>query len=159
MSDDSRNGAPHGAANGGGDGGPSAAAQDHILSIEEVARMFGISPRLLRLYELRGLIRRKRAGRVRVYSWVDCERIALLIKARNAGLTLGAFAPVIKAMDDEAPRQTAQVGRRKCLALIHALEDQQKRIGDVLGELYRVDWELSERLGAGHHGGEARGRS
>lgn len=123
-------------------------AQSHILSIREVARMFGVSTFTLRLYELLGLIRRKRAGRERVYSWVDCERIALLIKARKAGLSLARLVPVIKAMDDGARPRVANFGRQRCLSLIHALESGQRYRRDVLGELYRIDWELAERLGA-----------
>ena len=50
-----------------------------------------MSPLALRLFELRGLIRRRRAGHDWVYSWSDCERIALLVKARKAGLAAGAL--------------------------------------------------------------------
>ncbi len=150
MSNDARNAVPCGtAANDCGDTAEALAfTQSHILSIHEVARMFGISTLTLRLYELLGLIRRKRAGRERVYSWVDCERIALLIKARKAGLALARLVPVIKAMDDGARRRAANAGRQKCLSLIHALEIDQRHRHDVLGELYRIDWELAERLGA-----------
>jgi DNA-binding transcriptional MerR regulator len=155
MSDDISHAAGSAAARGGA--GAHDAAKDHILSIDEVARMFAISKLSLWRYEMRGLVRRKRAGRVRVYSWIDCERIALLVKAHKAGLTVARLAPVIKAMDDEAPAEVADAGREKCLALIHALEDRQRRIGDVLGELYRIDWELAERLGVNHaqHKGRA----
>ncbi len=156
MSNEARNAAHSGAAAAE----QSAAAQRHVLSIDVVSRMFKISTLTLRFYELRGLIRRKRAGNERVYSWSDCERIALLVKARNAAIPVGDLMRVIKAMDDQAPRQAADVGRRECVSLIHELESRQHAIGNVLGELYRIDWELAERLGVKQdsHNGEAAGR-
>jgi hypothetical protein len=54
----------------------------------------------------------------------------------------------------------ADRGRRECLALIQELENRQHAIGNVLGELHRIDWELAERLGVKHESrnGEATGR-
>jgi DNA-binding transcriptional MerR regulator len=157
MSNGARNAAPCGAAAAD----DSAAAQSHVLSIAVVARMFKIAPLALRLYEWRGLIRRKRAGNERTYSWADCERIALLVKARKAGIATGKLVPVIKAMDDAAPKQTTDAGRRQCLAVIHTLEAHQASIGNVLAELHRIDWELADRLGVkqAHKSVAASGRS
>ena len=143
MSNDSRTAARGAAASAEA----PAAAHSHVLSIDVVARMFKISTLTLRFYEWRGLIRRKRAGRDRVFSWADCERIALLVKARKAGIAVGNFVRVIKAMDNETPKQAADTGRAQCIALIHALESHKQSIGNVLSELYRIDWELAERLG------------
>lgn len=138
----------NGNAAGCGDAaGQPAAAENHILSIGVVARMFKISSLALRVYELRGLIRRRRTGNAWVFSWSDCERIALLVKARKAGVAVHDLAAVLRAMDEQAPNPVADDGRLQCLSLIHALESRKKNIGDVLEELYRVDWELSERLG------------
>jgi len=116
-------------AHGGMAPEPPAAAENHILSIAAVARMFDISTFALRLYELRGLIRRRRVGNDRLYSWSDCERIALLVKARMAGLPVRDIAAVLRAMDEHAPKHVLDDGRRQCLSLM------------------RVDWELAERLG------------
>ena len=118
-----------------------------ILTLGVVARMFKISPLALRLFELRGLIRRHRAGNVRLFSWFDCERIALLVKARNAGLAVREFAAVLSAMDEQASDKVADAGRLQCLSVIHTLETHKQSVSNVLEELYRIDWELSERLG------------
>ena len=123
-------------------------AETTALTIGSVARMFKIPVFTLRYYELRGLISRHRAGGERVYSWSQCERIALIVKARRAGLPLRDLRPVIVAMDERGARSAAEAGRQQCLSLIHILEAQQQAIGNVLGELYRIDWELSARLGA-----------
>jgi DNA-binding transcriptional MerR regulator len=123
------------------------AAENPILSIAAVAQMFKISPLRLRFFEWRGLIRRRRDGDAWVYSWSDCERIALLMKARKAGLVVHEIAAVLRAMDDDTPNAVANDGRMQCLALIHALEGRKKAASEMLAELYRVDWELAERLG------------
>ena len=116
------------------------------LSIENVARMFGVSTLTLWIYELRGLVRRERAGRQWVYSWKDCERIALIVKARKAGFCIAKFSEVVKAMDERETNTAAQRGRQQCLGLIHALETQQQTANNALAELNRIDWEFCERL-------------
>ena len=59
------------------------------MSIENVAKMFGVSKLSLRYYEFRGLIRRLHSlDGVPVFSWADCERLAFIIKCRKAGVKL-----------------------------------------------------------------------
>ena len=63
------------------------AVSEGMLSIENVARMFGVSKLSLRYYEFRGLIRRMHSlGGVPVFGWADCERLAFIIKCRKAGI-------------------------------------------------------------------------
>jgi DNA-binding transcriptional MerR regulator len=144
---------PGAAADARADMSTGPANPDFILTIGVVARMFKIPTTTLRLYELLGLIARHQAGRVRVYSWSQCERIALIVKARRAGLRVRDLKPVLVAMDERAPKTASDVGRRHGVSLIHMLEEQQQAIGNVLGELYRIDWELSARLGVQDSGG------
>lgn len=131
----------------------SAADDEIALSIRDVAQMFKVSPLTLWLYELRGLIRRECAGRKWVYSWSDCERIALIVKARQAGLRFRDLKLVIIAMSRQSRLAAADAGRLQTIRLIQQLEDRQQAIGNVLGELYRIDWELSDRLGVKDSGG------
>jgi len=149
MSDCSRNAAPLEAVDGGcADAANSDSSKSDLLTLPVVAQMFRISPLVLRWYELAGLVRRRRRGNSRTFSWTDCERIALIVKARAAGLRVGDVNAVIRAMDQSAPRAAAERGRRQCLALIQALEARQRANGNVLAELYRIDRELGEHLGA-----------
>ena len=147
--------AADGAAVAGGVGidNRSTPNDEIALSIRDVAQMFKVSPLTLRLYELRGLIRRERAGRKWVYSWSDCERIALIVKARQAGLRFRDLKLVIIAMGKQSRLAAAEAGRLQSIALIHQLESRQQAVGNVLAELYRIDWELSDRLGVKDSGG------
>jgi len=116
------------------------------LSIRNVARMFEVSTLTLWIYELRGLVRRERVGRQRVYSWKDCERIALIVKARKAGLGIAQLDAVIEAMDESATAAATRRSRHQCQALIRDLEAKQQTVADARAELDRIHWESCERL-------------
>ena len=132
---------------------PTPADKDFVMTIGVVAQMFRIPTTTLRFYELLGLIARHQAGRNRVYSWSQCERIALIVKSRRAGLRVRDLKPVLVAMDERAAKTVSDAGRRHAVSLINMLEERQQAIGNVLGELYRIDWELCARLGVKDSGG------
>src|SRR6185437_15504480 len=86
-----------------------------VLSIENVATMFGVSQLTLRYYEWRGLIgRRQQVGRVRVYSWADCERLAFIIKCRQARLPLGDVVMIAEAAEDDVGAAARKFGQERC---------------------------------------------
>jgi DNA-binding transcriptional MerR regulator len=108
--------------------------QDTILSIGNVARMFGVERLTLRYYEARGLIkRRNRVGRVRVYTWADCDRIGFITKARQAGLKLGAIVPLVRIAADA--HGDHERGRKMCTELIDRLARRRRAIDEGLAEL------------------------
>src|ERR1044071_4177602 len=117
-----------------------AHAQDHTLTLETVAKMFRISTWTLRFYEWRGLIHRSSMGGEAVYSWRDCERIALIIKAKKAGLTVRQIAPVVIAMGSNTPQETLKAGHQRCRELIAGMKSYSDPVADVLAELERIDW-------------------
>jgi DNA-binding transcriptional MerR regulator len=119
-------------------------AQDTILSIETVAKMFGIGRLTLRFYEVRGLIKRRhRIGRVRVYSWADCDRVAFLMKARRAGLKLSEITPILEIADDVLGDR--ELGRQMCMELIKRLARRRRALDDGLGELRQLHTLLSAK--------------
>ncbi len=122
-----------------------AASERTALTIRTVSRMFRVSPLLLRFYEWRGLIRRTRRGRTYAYSWTDCERVALITKARKVGLGLRHIEPVVRAMGVGTPQPATAAARERSAALIQLLEARQRAFGDALSELRRIDRELAAR--------------
>lgn len=129
-------------------GGAGATQQDtHALTIDAVAEMFKISTFELRVYEWLGLIGRKRVDGSKVYCWSHCERVALILKAREAGVRIRDIKPMLKAMDEKATLAAMDRGKLQALSLIRLLESGQLAFAGALDELYRVDWELSDRLG------------
>jgi DNA-binding transcriptional MerR regulator len=128
-----------------GEGGdpPSGA----VLSIKNVARMFGVSWATLRYYEFRGLIRRRNSvDGVRVYSWADCERLALILKCRRADIMLADIAAVIWAMDIDASPLQFKIGQDACMVLIGGLTERRKVLDQALAELRHVQLQLNAKL-------------
>lgn len=126
--------------------GESSPAIELILSIENVAETFGISRWLLRYCEFRGLIRRRNgAGQVPTYSWADCDRIALVIKCRRAGLRLSEIVPLIRAVDHDSAR-VHEAGHELCAALIQTLERRRKAVDEALAEVERAHALLGAKL-------------
>ncbi len=128
------------------DRGEFPAPDDTILSMANVAKMFNISRSALRIYEWRGLIKRRhRVGNTRVYGWADCDRIAFVIKGQRVGLTLGEMAPLLKAADADAAPESIKAGRGRCMELIERLDRRRAHLREALAELRHLDTMLSAK--------------
>jgi DNA-binding transcriptional MerR regulator len=126
------------------DRGEFPAPDDTLLSISNVARMFNVSRFALRIYEWRGLIKRRhRVGNTRVYGWADCDRIAFIIKGRRVGLTLGEMAPLLRAADADATPESIKAGRCQCMELMERLDRRRAHLREALAELRHLDTMLS----------------
>ena len=128
-------------------GSGRAASSERVLSIENVAKMFGVSKLSLRYYEFRGLIRRTQSlDGVPVFGWADCERLAFIIKCRKAGVRLSDFVAVINATDDDASPLSFKTGQENCMALVELLEQRRRVIDEALAELSHVYALLASRI-------------
>ena len=120
---------------------------EEVLSIENVAKMFGVSTWTLRYYEFRGLIRRLHSlGGVPVFGWADCERLAFIIKCRKAGVKLGDVVTIIDATDDDVSPLGFKTGQENCMALVERLERRRRVIDDALAELSHIYALLTTKL-------------
>jgi DNA-binding transcriptional MerR regulator len=107
-----------------------------ILSIDNVGRMFNVSRLVLGYYEFRGLIKRRHLiGRIRVYGWADCDRLAFIIKCRRIGLSLSEIAPIVAAVNHEDDIVIHKRGQESCMRLVTRLERRRKLLDDALAEL------------------------
>lgn len=120
---------------------------ERVLSIKNVARMFGVSKLSLNYYEFRGLIRRMHSlDGVPVFGWADCERLAFIIKCRKAGVKLGDLITIIDATDDDASPLAFKTGQENCMALVERLERRRRVIDEALAELSHVYALLTTKL-------------
>ena len=127
--------------------GRSDSPSERVLSLENVARMFGVSKLSLRYYELRSLIRRTHSlDGVRVFGWADCERLAFNIKCRKAGVKLSDVVTIIDATDDDASPLAFKTGQENCMALVERLERRRRVIDEALAELSHVYALLTTKL-------------
>jgi DNA-binding transcriptional MerR regulator len=104
------------------------------MTIGEVSREFGITPRALRFYEARRLISPQRNGSNRLYGRSDRDRIALVLTGRRLGFTLEE----IKRLLDGPDGKSLSLTREKCVEQINFLERQKRDIERALGELRQI---------------------
>ena len=89
-------------------GSDTAAASKAAFTIGELSREFGVTLRALRFYENKGLISPHRDGLNRLYSQGDRTRLALILKGKKLGFTLGEIRQMIAAEESETDRQCAE---------------------------------------------------
>src|SRR3954468_14150310 len=92
------------------------------FTIGELSREFGVTLRALRFYENKGLLSPQREGLSRLYSQGDRTRLALILKGKKLGFTLGEIRQMIAAEEGDADANTHALSREKCLEQIELLE-------------------------------------
>ena len=124
----------------------STAGTKAAFTIGELSREFGVTLRALRFYENKGLISPHRDGLNRLYSQGDRTRLALILKGKKLGFTLGEIRQMIAAEENETNRDALTLSREKCLEQIELLQRQKAEIEEGLGELLRIYKSLSGKL-------------
>ena len=100
-----------------------------------------------RLPKPSGLISPQRVGLSRLYSEGDRTRLALILKGKKLGFTLGEIRQMIAAEESPAKRDALTLSREKCLEQIEMLQRQKAEIEEGLSELHRIYTQLSGKLG------------
>ena len=113
---------------------PTADRRDP-LTIAEMTREFGVTPRALRFYEAKGLLCPQRQGSERLYRRAECRQLAMLLRANALGFTLGEIRSMFDAPAEEA---TLNISRRQCFEQIKLLEQRKREIEAALAELRRI---------------------
>jgi DNA-binding transcriptional MerR regulator len=106
-------------------------------TIGDLAEEFGTTLRTLRFYEQKGLISPRHQGTTRVYSEEDRGRMALVLKGKRLGFTLGEIAEMLAARDGGEDR-TLDLSRQKCVDQIKLLERQKRDIEQAISELRQI---------------------
>jgi DNA-binding transcriptional MerR regulator len=118
------------------------------FTIGELSREFGVTLRALRFYENKGLISPHRDGLNRLYSQGDRTRLALILKGKKLGFTLGEIRQMIAAEETSTDRDALSLSREKCLEQIDLLQRQKAEIEEGLRELHQIYATLSGKLGS-----------
>ena len=127
-------------------GDDHSAAGKAAFTIGELSREFGVTLRALRFYENKGLISPQRDGLSRLYSQGDRTRLALILKGKKLGFTLGEIRQMIAVEEGEADTKTLTLSREKCLEQIELLQKQKVEIEEGLNELFRIYSSLSGKI-------------
>ena len=111
-----------------------------LYTVSELAERLGVTPRALRFYEDKGLVRPQRAGTTRVYTHRDRGRLALILRGKRLGFSLREIGEWLDLYDAD-PAQAAQmrvlVG--KVRERIEALERQRDDLDATLTELNEIE--------------------
>ena len=118
----------------------ASASSDHGrgLTISQMAEKFGVTPRALRFYESKHLLKPAREGRGRLYSQVDQHHVALILKGRKLGFTIAEIGQMIAAEEGQGSPQALKLTREKCGDQIAHLEQQLRETTEALAELRRM---------------------
>jgi len=104
------------------------------MSIGEVAERFGLATSVLRHWESMGLLSPARAaGDRRRYGTGDLDRVAVILRAKQAGFSLEGIHEMITAQDPSA--------RTTILRRNHA--DLAQRIAAAQASLEMIEWALA----------------
>jgi len=126
--------------------GDNSSAEKAAFTIGELSREFGVTLRALRFYENKGLISPQRDGLNRLYSHGDRNRLALILKGKKLGFTLGEISQMIAVEEGEADTSALALSREKCLEQIELLKRQKAEIEEGLNELSRIYSSLSGKM-------------
>jgi DNA-binding transcriptional MerR regulator len=116
-------------------------------SITELAQEFAVTPRTIRFYEDRGLMKPQRQGQVRIYREGDRARLDLILRGKRLGFSLDEISELLALYQrrDRGLEQTLRtIDRLK--ERIAALESQRLDIDAALSELTDVHQALCVRV-------------
>ena len=119
-----------------------------LYSVSQLAEDLQVTPRALRFYEDKGLIRPDRVGSRRVYSHRDRGRVALILRGKRLGFSIREIAEWLDLYDSD-PDQVAQT--RVLLERVHRrvaeLKQQKSDLDETLKELKAIEDQARRHLG------------
>lgn len=125
--------------------GLASGSEQTEYTIAELSKEFGLTLRALRFYHSRGLIAPERAGRRRVFSRADRDRLALIVKGKKLGFTLTEISQMIEAQSGRANAHSLKLSADKCLQQIAFFERQMREAAEALTELRDIHLALSRQ--------------
>jgi DNA-binding transcriptional MerR regulator len=91
-------------------------------SIRHLAEEFDVTPRTLRFYEEKGLLRPARQGTNRLYDGADRARLKLILRGKKLGLTLDESSDIISMYQPEGNN------RKQLEALLDKIHEKQQQL-------------------------------
>lgn len=113
-------------------------AENHVYSISDLSREFGITTRAIRFYEDRGLLSPERRGQARIYSPEDRVRLKLILRGKRLGFSLDESREIIE-MYDPAHGNVEQLQR-----LLQGIEQKRAQLQQQLRDIQSLMGELDE---------------
>jgi DNA-binding transcriptional MerR regulator len=116
-------------------------------SIGDLCAEFRATPRALRFYETKGLLRPERRGQARIYSATDRARLALVLRGKRVGFTLDEIKALLDLHEMDPRDRSALAHMRDRLAeRVESLKRQRADIDTAITDLENGREWLEERL-------------
>ena len=127
--------------------GKTSDERRRLYSTTELAAAVGVTPRTVRFYEAQGLLQPQRAGIMRVYTYHDRARLALIRRSKRLGFSLQDIADVLTLynVDSESTEHT-RVALNKARGRIAELEEKMTDLQQTLRELRKLEQHASAQL-------------
>lgn len=123
--------------------------QDAVFVISVAARLSGMHPQTLRIYERRGLVAPYRTeGGTRRYSQEDIDRLSLISELTSAGLNLEGVKMVMELQNEISAMRREQQSRRSRHELLASTAGRAAQLEAENERLRTKIRELDDRLGA-----------
>jgi DNA-binding transcriptional MerR regulator len=124
-------------------------ASTDLYSVTELANDLGITPRAIRFYETKGLIKPQRVGANRVYTYRDRARMQLILRGKRLGFTLADIKEYLDMYDiDPSKAQQVKLLLEKVERRIDELEQQREDLVTTLTELEEMRLECIANIEA-----------
>ena len=119
-----------------------------LFGITELCREFGISLRALRFYEDKGLLSPRRINGARVYTRRDRARLALILRAKAIGSSLGEIKNYLDLYGEQGEGRSQQLGYviERTDQEIAELEKKRAQIDQSLAELRLINADCRRQL-------------
>jgi DNA-binding transcriptional MerR regulator len=118
------------------------------LSIQQLSREFGVTPRALRFYESKGILSPARRGQTRLFSERDRTRLKLVLRGKRLGFSLEECLEIMDMYDPMHPRNPRQL-LRLCEAIRNhraTLLAKMRDIEATLAAMNEVEQKCLEEL-------------
>lgn len=120
-----------------------------VLSIGDMARIYGVTLRALRFYEDRGLLQPIREGSARLYDAQARQRLALILKGKQLGFTLAEIGELIANQNHSLEVSDLPLGEEQIQQQLDLLQRQRDELERAISELQ----ERRRQLGGFHAAG------
>jgi DNA-binding transcriptional MerR regulator len=118
------------------------------LTITQLCRQSGATPRALRYYEEKGLLSPRRINQVRVYSYRERVRLQLILQGRRAGFTLREVRELFETYD-KGGREAQRVQALPLFqARLAALTQRRTEVAGALETLKAASERMAVKLDA-----------
>ena len=118
-----------------------------FYTVPELAKELGITPRAIRFYETKELLKPQRAGSTRVYTRKDRARLILILRGKRLGFSLAEIREFLDLYQTKVDQvEQIQMLAGKVRYRIDDLEEQKKELDKVLIELKDIEQQCFDAL-------------